>query len=209
MSTKEIYNQLLVEGNDDLHVIKSLCQRFNVNENFDVINCEGIDKLISQIPIRIKQSGIKTIGIIVDADFEIQKRRLEIYRVLEKVGYSIKPEMNPDGLIFLQSDMPKIGVWIMPNNEVNGMLEDFVAFLIPEDDKLMPIAKKVLEEIESTNINNYSLIHHSKALINTWLAWQEVPGLPMGAAITKRYLTVEHEQCKRFINWLIELYKTN
>ena len=41
--------QLLVEGNDDLHVISSLCEKFEIKESFKIIDCKGIDKLLETI----------------------------------------------------------------------------------------------------------------------------------------------------------------
>ena len=203
MKIKEKYNQkLLVEGNDDQHVIWNLCQKFDVPENFDVIDCDGIDNIFSQLPLRVKQSEIKTIGIIVDADFDIHKRWQKLYDALEKVGYSIDKQINADGLILSQTNLPKLGIWIMPDNKISGMLEDFITFLVPENDKLLPEANRILDEIETNKINNYQLIHHSKALINTWLSWQEDPGTPMGLAITIFHFS----NCALFINRIVQRY---
>lgn len=207
---KEKYSQkLLVEGNDDRHVIWSLCQKFNVPENFDVIDCDGIDNIFAQLPIRIKQSGIKTIGIMVDADFDIQKRWQKLYDALKKLGYKIDNVVNSEGVILSQDNMPRLGIWIMPDNKVSGMLEDFIEFLIPDNDKLITIAKEVLDKIENEKINQYQTIHRSKALISTWLSWQEDPGTPMGLAITKKYLSTEQKICIKFIEWVTVLYKTD
>ncbi len=207
---KEKYSQkLLVEGNDDRHIIWSLCQKFNVPENFDVIDCDGIDNIFAQLPIRIKQSGIKTIGIMVDADFDIQKRWQKLYDALKKLGYKIDNVVNSEGVILSQDNMPRLGIWIMPDNKVSGMLEDFIEFLIPDNDKLITIAKEVLDKIENEKINQYQTIHRSKALISTWLSWQEDPGTPMGLAITKKYLSTEQKICIKFIEWVTVLYKTD
>jgi len=207
---KEKYSQkLLVEGNDDRHIIWSLCQKFNVPENFDVIDCDGIDNIFAQLPIRIKQSGIKTIGIMVDADFDIQKRSQKLYDALKKLGYKIDNVVNSEGVILSQDNMPRLGIWIMPDNKVSGMLEDFIEFLIPDNDKLITIAKEVLDKIENEKINQYQTIHRSKALISTWLSWQEDPGTPMGLAITKKYLSTEQKICIKFIEWVTVLYKTD
>lgn len=52
MKTKEKFSKkLLVEGNDDQHVVWSLCERYNINENFDVIDSGGFSALLQQIPI--------------------------------------------------------------------------------------------------------------------------------------------------------------
>ena len=78
--------QLLVEGNDDMHVIMALCQKFKVTENFEIIDCKGIDKLFAQIPIRLKQSGFETLGIIIDADTEIKGRWSTLQSIFSRQG---------------------------------------------------------------------------------------------------------------------------
>ncbi len=207
MKIREKFNQkLLVEGNDDQHVVWSLCQKFNLTENFDVIDCDGIENIFSQLPVRIKQSNIKTIGIIVDADFDIKKRWKKLKTALEKIGYTIDVQIKAQGTIVQQVNMPQIGFWIMPDNKISGMLEDFISFLVPDDDKLLPVADNILKQIEGQKINKYKSTHRSKALINTWLSWQADPGTPMGLAITKKYLSTDDKICIQFINWLRTLY---
>lgn len=208
MSIKEKFNKkLLVEGNDDKHVIWALCKLFNVNETFDVVDCEEIDNLFDQIPVRLKQPGIETIGIIIDADSDLQLRWKNLKQLLNAQGF-VLPEILPEsGLILSELGRVTIGVWIMPNNNLNGMLEDFINFLIPLDDTLFPIIIENLNEIENKQLNKYKLIHKSKAIVHSWLSVQEDPGTPMGLSITKRYLTTDDEICKTFIAWLNNLYK--
>lgn len=198
--------QLLVEGNDDKHVIMALCQKFVVTENFEIIDCKGIDKLFAQIPIRLKQSGFETLGIIIDADTGIKSRWSTIQSIFSKQGISIPDEIPNDGLI-LKTNSLNIGVWIMPNNNLNGMLEDFISFLIPKEDKLLPVANQTLETIEKEKLNKYIPAHKSKALIHSWLSWQEDPGTPMGLAITKKFLTTQEDICKKLISWLIGTFQ--
>lgn len=197
--------ELLVEGNDDQHVIWAICREYAVPESFKVIDTKGIDNLINQLTVRLKQSHIKTIGIVLDADADINNRWTS---VKDKIGLLINevPAQFPtDGLI-IANDKLRIGVWIMPNNQVSGMLEDFIAYLIPPDDKLHPEVKRFLTELEEKDLSNYKDIHRAKALIHNWLSLQESPGTPMGLAITKKYLNANDANCSRFVNWLNTLF---
>ena len=206
MKIPEKHNQkLLVEGNEDQHVIWALCEKYKLPENFDVVDCEGIDKLMVQIPVRFKQSGIETIGIIIDADTDINSRWQTLKDLFDKQEI-VLPEIIPIEGLILNKENIKIGIWIMPNNNQDGMLEDFINFLIPIDDKLSPIITKHLTEIETKGINSYKSIHKSKAFIHSWLAVQETPGTPMGLSITKRYLTTDETTCLMLINWLRNLF---
>lgn len=207
MRVKEKFSKkLLVEGNDDQHVIWALCEKFKVAEIFDVIDCEGIDKLSEQIPIRFKQSGINTLGIIIDADAEINSRWISIKGSLITQGFAVPNDLPSTGLVLKKENNIKVGVWIMPNNNLNGMLEDFISFLVPKDDKLLQIVNSTLDDIEEKKLNKYASIHKSKAVIHSWLSWQEDPGTPMGLGITKRYLTTDEATCSLLIKWLDELF---
>lgn len=205
--------QLLVEGNDDLHVISSLCEKFEIKESFKIIDCKGIDKLLEQLPTLLKGSeNLNTIGVVLDADTDLNKRWKEVCNILKKSGkYENIPETcDKNGTIIfpIEEDDIKVGVWLMPNNNDKGILEDFVSFLISEDDKLLPKVNKALSEIEKEELNQYKEIHKSKARIHTWLAWQEVPGTPMGLAITKKYLSTTPIICQDFISWLNKLFNS-
>ncbi len=207
MRIKEIFNKkLLVEGNDDQHVIWALSEKFTITENFDVIDCEGIGKLYEQLPVRFKQAQVDTIGLIIDADSEIKDRWKSISALLSLQGFTIPKEIPIEGLILNDNSGFKIGVWIMPNNNENGMLEDFISFLVPKEDKILPIVNNTLINIENQGLNQYSLIHKSKATIHSWLSLQSDPGTPMGLGITKRYLTTDEGTCLKLVNWLKELY---
>lgn len=198
--------KLLVEGNDDQHVVLALCQKFDVPETFDVIDCEGIDKLNEQIPVRLKQSDIDTLGIIIDADREIKNRWASLKGLLSAQGFKVPNDLPSTGLVLTNGNNIKAGVWIMPNNNLDGMIEDFISFLVPKDDKLLPIVHATLADIEKQKLNKYPLVHKSKAVIHSWLSWQEDPGTPMGWGITKRYLTTDDETCLLLTKWLNELF---
>jgi hypothetical protein len=198
--------QLLVEGKDDQHVVWALCEKFTITESFEVIDCTGIEKLLEQTPVRFKQSGIETIGIIVDADTDINARWNSLKNIMSAQGFVIPEEIPAEGLVLHNGDNKTVGIWIMPDNNLNGMLEDFIAFLVPDSDQLLPVTDVTLAEIETNQLNKYRSVHKAKARIHTWLAWQENPGTPLGLSITNRYLTTEAEVCNRFINWLNKLF---
>lgn len=197
---------LLVEGKDDLFVFSNIFEKNKVKETFEIIEKNGIEQLFKSIPIYTKTEK-STIGIIIDADIDIKSRWNTVRSILEQLGYTnISDNAITEGLILTNPHLPKIGVWIMPNNQENGMLEDFVKHLIPEDDMLIPFVDKTLTLLEEKGLQKYKHIHKSKARIHTWLAWQEDPGTPMGLAINKKYLNTDNPQTKIFINWINELY---
>ena len=203
--------ELLVEGKNDKHVIWALCKKHQVQKTFSVKEPGedegGVDALLNSIAVRLKQSNLKALGIVLDADQAIENRWNAVCERLMQAGYSNLPDSpDPNGSIIELDQMPRVGIWIMPNNHLPGMLEDFVTELIPEDDALAPKAKNILLEIENENLNRYSSLHHQKAFIHTWLAWQETPGQPMGLAITAQALKHNQPLAQSFVDWLNRLF---
>ena len=132
--------------------------------------------------------------------------RISVRAILTAQGFDVPENLPAAGLVLTNAENKKAGVWIMPDNNLNGMLEDFVSFLVPPQDQLLQIAHDTLGNIEQQQLHKYAAVHKSKAVIHSWLSWQEIPGTPMGLAITKKYLTTDGETCTRLIQWLNDLF---
>ena len=212
MKIKESHTyKLLVEGNDDQHVVWALCEKHNVPESFDVIDCESVENVLKAFEVRMKMGdNNQCIGIVVDADVNLKGRWDSIISILKKTGkYDCEAiELPQDGLILepIDNTYPKVGIWLMPDNNQNGMLEDFMAALATPDDALMKKSEDVLSELETEGIQKYKPVHRSKAKIHTYLAWQDAPGRPMGQAITANILNADSELAVKFTEWLKELF---
>jgi hypothetical protein len=142
----------------------------------------------------------------VDADTNLKSRWDSLRNILLKAGYSLIPvDPLPDGTIIQQEDRPVVGVWLMPDNKLPGMLEDFISFLIPHGDQLWVRAAECLKGVPEEH-RRFSPNHLAKAHIHTWLAWQEEPGTPLGLAITKRYLDAEALHARKLIDWIRRLF---
>ncbi|HST60304.1 MAG TPA: DUF3226 domain-containing protein, partial [Longimicrobium sp.] len=180
--------RLLVEGKDDKHVVWGLCESYGVPQSFDVEDAEGIDPLLDLVSVQLRGSGIERVGVVADADSAVASRWASIGDLLRNLGYEDVP-LAPaaDGTILVQAGKPVVGVWLMPDNTTAGMLEDFIASLVPAGDALLVRAAETIDSIPAEE-RRFSPVHRSKALIHTWLAWQEHPGSPMGQAIGKRDL---------------------
>lgn len=66
----------------------------------------------------------------------------------------------------------RVGVWLMPDNQSRGMLEDFAGQLVPPEDELWDKAKLNVDEIVNPRFPEE---HTAKAYIYTWLGWQKEP----------------------------------
>ncbi|MBR1520550.1 MAG: hypothetical protein IJ635_04855 [Bacteroidaceae bacterium] len=212
MKIPEIHTyKLLVEGNDDQHVVWALCEKHNVPETFDVVDCESVKNVLKSFEVRLRLADNNSrIGVVMDADINLKSRWDSFVSILKRTGkYDCGALTLPkDGLVLEPTDKtyPKVGVWLMPDNNQNGMLEDFMAALATPDDELMKKSDAMLTELETEGIQKYKPVHRSKAKIHTYLAWQDVPGRPMGQAITANILNSDSEVAVRFVKWLRKMF---
>lgn len=196
---------LLVEGTDDLHVVSSLLKRHSFPEVFAIKEKGGIDEVLRVLPVQLKGSAVSAVGVMIDADQNLGARWQSVRKIAESAGFAAVPDNPPaDGLVLVQASLPRFGAWLMPDNQIIGMLEDFVAKLIPENDTLWAHASATVEAL-GTNAK-FKSQHKCKAQIHTWLAWQEDPGTPMGLSITKKYLDAGSPNCGDFLLWLRRLF---
>jgi len=193
--------RVLVEGSDDLHLIKNVAREHGVDIEKEVHSCEGIEPLLDEVlPVSLK-AGYAAIAVVVDADTDLEARWKAVAHRLTAAGYEVPERPPKDGLI-LSNRRPAVGVWLMPDNSLPGSLEDFAARLIPPDDALWPRALNAVADIPA-NERRFTAVR--KAEIHTYLAWQEEPGKPLGLAVTKKYFQTDAELCRRFVSWLRQL----
>ncbi len=222
---------LLVEGRDDVFVIFNLLKQHYQMQNWaDVTDSADRSQKITSLTINSQRLGIKDkvgyetlreslsrelkasdltrLGVVVDADANLITRWQSLTDVFRQVGYSNIPvEPDPSGTIIEQTseNLPsKVGIWLMPDNKLPGMLENFVSFLVPdhETNPLWNLSEKCTQEACAVS----SKIPQAKAQIHTWLAWQEDPGTPLGQAITKKYLDSQAPHAQQFVNWVERLF---
>lgn len=196
---------LLVEGQDDKHVVANLLFAHGLDLVFEIKDKEGIDNLLLTLSTELRASDLKRLGLIVDADSPIASRWQRVRAVLVKAGYSSIPSLpDVEGAVLAALGKPTVGVWMMPDNRSDGMLEDFAALLVPADDTLLPRARLAVDQIPLAE-RRFAEVHEMKAVIHTWLAWQQEPGVRMGAAVTRRYLQSDSPGATAFLNWLNRL----
>lgn len=203
---EELINRLLVEGSDDVHVCYHLFKYYHLDTKIDIIDKKGVDNILKTISAEISGSGDKRIGIVIDADDSLDDRWKTQRDILQASGYTNLPiDPIPEGTVIKEIEKPVIGVWIMPDNQLLGMLEHFVSFLVPENDTLWVTAENVVNEVIKQNCR-FPAQHKIKAHVHTWLSWQEEPGKPLGQAITKRYLNPSAPHAQQFINWIRNVF---
>lgn len=200
---------LLVEGNDDEHVVKHVCGARGIQRLDEIKAQGGVDPLLESLPVRLKESDVEVLGVVIDADTDLAARWQSLQVRLTKAGYQdIPPQPAAEGTVLDPPSgtlLPRVGIWIMPDNQTQGILEDFLRFLIPETSCLFNHVQSSIKAIPQEE-RRFSQLVEPKAVIHTWLAWQKEPGKPLGTAITARYLDPDVKQVDIFVSWMNRLF---
>lgn len=210
---------LLVEGSQDKNFVEQLLQRQKIHygDDFKVKNCTNLGKAFKELKIAIKGGSYSHIGIILDADQAITQYWSNLNSILKSEEINNLPKKpNKKGTIIEETDdFPRIGIWIMPNNEEDGFLESYISFLVKDDDKLLPLARKTVEKLITDEKNLFKIEHKEKAVIYTWLAWQKKAGSSLGGAVSaqfseneKQNYVLDNEKTSDFRNWLQGVFKS-
>ena len=200
----------MVEGTDDEHVLKHICGNRDIPHLDEVESQDGVENLIESLGVRLTLSEEgDVIGVVIDADTDISDRWQSIRGRITDFGYQNVPDQpDPDGTILdppARTLLPRLGVWIMPNNQTSGILEDFLRFLVPQPNILFDHAKASVAAIPEGE-RRFKQLAEPKAVIHTWLAWQEEPGRPFGTAITARFLDPSVAEVDVLAAWLKRLF---
>ena len=237
MAKKKIKNVLLVEGKDDLHTVANLLQyHLNINNVkllVSIYETEGWENLSSSLNIYfnrnfdkikfhfetvLKDSMFDNLGIIVDANNDISARWQSLQNTLRNAQTDMPKKPNPNGTIFKvtipDGRIINMGIWLMPNNQDTGMLEDFLLGLMPlNNDNILKHIECCLDELSDSDLKILEIDSKDnpetwrlKAKLHTWLAWQKEPGDPYGTAIGK-YFKPSLEITQNFMAWLSDLFE--
>ena len=210
-------NALLVEGQDDKHVVWQLydvCQQRVQMPEFGVLDKLNLDQLLKSVPAEIRAPEREAIGIVVDADENPEKRWNEVVRNLRSAVKDFPCRLSPEDVAQLcicepagvvLPSKPRIGVWMMPDNESAGELEDFIARMIPAEDVVWPLANLYIDGIPRKG-RKFRKEKEHKAKLFAWLAARREPGR-MGAAIGAGDLSIDGELTENFVSWLRELFE--
>ena len=120
-----------------------------------------------------------------------------------RANIQVPTHPNPDGTII--KGTPRVGIWLMPDNESSGELEDFVKQMIPTGDPVWPLSQRYIDGIPQAN-RKFADRKKLRAQLYAWLATREDPK-KMGSAIGAHDLNMDGILCKKFVVWLMALFE--
>ena len=194
---------LLVEGQNDKHVVRHLRKRHEEMPEFCILDKKGISNLLEDIGSEIRVPGRKVVGILVDANDGLNARWSAVADRLREDKIEVPSSPEPTGTII--DSNPRVGIWLMPDNTSSGELENFVSEMIPDDDPVWPRSECYIDGIPKAD-RKFSEKKILRAKVHAWLAARENPK-QMGSAIYARDLRVDGALSRTFADWLRNLFK--
>jgi hypothetical protein len=217
------YQILLVEGDADEGLFTAICQKAGLGVKVTVgkpakFGGEGSGKgntlhLLPTLIEQMRDGQISQLAMVIDADF-IESDGLGFRSTLEKVAVILKEydykvgaslKSRPGGYCFKHSDgLPNFGLWIMPNNGADGLLEDFIKDSISANQK--DLFKKATDAVGALQTPLFRPIHRSKADVATWMAWQKIPGQALRGVVGGELVDFTSGNAKQLMDWLQSIY---
>lgn len=211
---------LLVEGPDDWHAFSHLIHlstgAFPAYELGHCGNDDGVLDVLSGMTEASSQTQ-SVLGAVLDADqgkddtggdsgilarIRSLKGRLEKYYAIPDVfaaeGIILPPTNESD-----RDRLPVLGIWLMPDNERNGIFEDLLcAAMAPESEKYIA---GVVDQATVDGMTGFRDVERSKAIVKTHIAWQDPNKKNLGEAIGSHFDNLD-PACRPFLNWLQRLF---
>ena len=215
MSPRIHPRKLLVEGATERRVIPYLMEANGITWEpggtpvVHIAPNNGADQLLKRgvIQSELAASGLEALGVVIDANGDAGRRWSQIRNRCPDELDELPNEIPEGGLNVCHRDgRPRFGVWIMPDNRFEGMLEDFLLRLIPDEHgTLYDLARSCVAEA-ACNGASFKGTHTKKAEIHTWLAWQDQPGSQLHEAVKHRVLDPTKPESHAFVDWFRRLF---
>lgn len=186
MSSKNI---LLVEGEADRAFFELICKKLALDAFVRVAAPKDLtgshntkEGVFNCLPTELKNLGdgqTTRLAVVLDADSEsnggFQATLDRMGKIVAPFGYLVSGS-SAGGSIYQNNDgLADFGLWVMPNNAQEGMLEDWVKSCMHSDEQtLFTHAVSAIDALPAPP--KFNTIHRSKAEVATWLAWQKRPG---------------------------------
>ena len=173
---------------------------------------EGVDGVLRamDVGLPVAAAGEPILGFVLDMDDQFAGRWDAVRGRLANAGMMDIPLRPPaEGYVAVHPETgARVGVWLMPDNmeRDHGTLEHFLETMIPADDALIEHARAATDHAKNVLKARFPEPHRPKAVMHTWLAWQEKSGLPYGTAITGGFLSPDAVLPVRFVDWFRRLF---
>jgi hypothetical protein len=163
----------------------------------------GKSKLLAAVGVAAR--SLDRLGVVLDADHDVSACWQQAIDRFGKEGVAFPPTPDPAGTVVQTMDGKRFGVWLMPDNRVPGILEDFLATLVPPNDPTWSHALSATHDARALGAP-LATADISKGVLHAWLAWREQSGVPFGTALTSSVLRHDSTLAIAFVGWFRRLF---
>lgn len=214
---------LLVEGINDKHFYEEFCKVHALDASVTVAAPRDVggrrnskQGAIKQLSILLPNladadSALKRLGLILDADQiadggGFARTVAQVGAKLAAYGFQVAPTaLASGGLLFHHGDgLADVGLWVMPDNQGEGMLEDWIGRAIRADD--LVLLRHAQATVADLHEPRFQAVRRSKAELATWLAWQEKPGEGLYYALDGALLDPTHALYVGLKTWMSTIF---
>jgi len=173
---------------------------------FHIVDKGNNTELLKSVPQEVVTRGRKAVGVMMDADADLEERWSQIVERFGEREFVLPETPKLTGTIISpkQDYMPRVGVWLMPDNSSPGELENFALGMIPAKDEVWELSKSFVDSIPSAK-RKFQPNKIDKAKLYAWLATRSEP-CRMGAAVGAGDLDPSYPLCSSLLVWLAELF---
>lgn len=173
---------------------------------FQIEPQQGFGGVINKLRGEWQTKGMQAIGMIVDADDDLQRQWKNLSQPLGSypVLRNLPAEPEIGGTVI--DGIPRLGIWVMPDNKNSGELEDFILRMIPQPDPIWPRSERYIDEIPERD-RKFPAHKTLRAKVHAWMATRSRPR-PMWRGISENDLVLE-ENSRAFLVWLRRLFGEN
>ena len=173
----------------------------------------GVFAILPTLLNQISDGTIKRFAVIVDADHPgnhgmgYRKTLDQFAGIVREFGYNrIHPKGLRAGILFGHNDgLSDLGLCIMPDNRIDGSVEDWIKYCVHETDS--PLHQNACRAVETlAKPRKFSEFNRVKAEIATWLAWQAIPGQGAHAACRAGLIDRNKDLFVGLTNWLSQVF---
>jgi hypothetical protein len=209
---------IVVEGEADRQVIECLCEVIGISPEIKMFTPKDLTKLqlaeldtgiskpadtktgiyniLKSLLKQLENGDLENLAIVVDAD-QTGSNLGGFNETLKQIQQRLIPYQLTDstnGLIFTHPHGGSpIGVWIMPNNQDDGMIESWLAHCIHHHEN--PLFQKAKNNTpQQTEQPKFGEHHRTKAEVATWLAWQKKPSIGLYSAFIRHQDAQKNKQ---------------
>lgn len=190
---------LIGEGNDEVIFFQTILKHLNLTDIM-VEAYQGKNNLsnyLKTLKVRPNFSQLTAIGITRDADDSIQSAFDSIKSSLQKINLSI-----PTNLGEKTNENPQISIYILPDNQNSGMLENLCLETVKDE----PAMICVNEYFQCLKINSNTYPNNlAKAKIHAWLASREIPDKRLAEAAQAGYFDFNHSAFAKLKQFILSL----